>query len=110
MPLLSGPGGAPLSKRTGDWSLADYRERGIEPRAICLVLAAIGTDRAATAETSLEALAADFDLGRFGRSTAVLDDEQLARTSAAVFQSLSLEERAAAPGPGRPRGRANGRC
>lgn len=92
LPLLSGPGGAPLSKRTGDWSLADYRERGIEPRAICLVLAAIGTDRAASAEISLEALAADFDLGRFGRSTAVLDDEQLARTSAAVFQSLPLEE------------------
>ena len=100
LPLLSGPGGAPLSKRTGDWSLADYRERGIEPRAICLVLAAIGTDRAATGDTSLEALAADFDLARFGRSTAVLDDEQLARTSEAVFQSLSLEDVRQRPGLG----------
>jgi len=91
LPLLTGPGGAPLSKRSGDWSLEDYRRQEIEPHAIRLTLASIGTDRQATSETSLEALVQGFDLARFGRSSAVLDPDQLRRTSAAVFQSLPLD-------------------
>jgi glutamyl-tRNA synthetase len=98
LPLLTGPGGAPLSKRSGDWSLADYRARGIEPHAVRLVLAALGTDRAAVPEATLEDLVRGFDLGRFGRGSAVFDEEQLARTSAAVFQSLPLEAVRRRPG------------
>jgi glutamyl-tRNA synthetase len=98
LPLLTGPGGTPLSKRSGDWSVADYRDQGIEPHAIRLVLAAIGTDRQATPETSLDDLVASFDLARFGRSSAVLDPDQLARTSAAVFQSLPLDDVHQRPG------------
>ena len=92
LPLLTGPGGAPLSKRSGDGSLDDYRRMEIEPHAIRLVLASIGTDRQATSETSLDALIRGFDLARFGRSSAVLDPDQLRRTSTAVFQSLALDE------------------
>jgi glutamyl-tRNA synthetase len=91
LPLLTGPGGAPLSKRSGDWSVADYRDQGIEPHAIRLVLASLGTDRQAGPETSLDELVRDFDLTRFGRSSAVLDPDQLNRTSAAVFEALPLE-------------------
>jgi len=92
LPLLTGPGGAPLSKRSGDWSLEDYRGQGIEPHAIRLVLASIGTDRQAPSETSLDARTQGFDLARFGRTSAVLDPDQLRRTSAAVFQSLPLDD------------------
>ncbi len=91
LPLLTGPGGAPLSKRSGDGSVHDYREQGIEPHAIRLVLASIGTDRQAAPETSLEDLVETFDLARFGRTSAVLDPDALTRISAAVFQSLPLE-------------------
>ena len=98
LPLLTGPGGTPLSKRGGDWSVADYRDQGIEPHAVRLVLAAIGTDRQATPETSLEDLVRGFDLARFGRTSAVLDPDQLRRTSVAVFQSLPLEQVRRYPG------------
>lgn len=67
LPLLTGPGGAPLSKRSGDWSLDDYRRQAIEPHAIRLVLASIGTDRQATPETSLDDLIQTFELARFGQ-------------------------------------------
>ncbi len=92
LPLVTGPGGAPLAKRAGAGSLADYRAAGIEPHAIRLVLAALGTDRQWPPDTTIEALIAGFDLGRLGRTSAVLDDERIFRTSAAVFQSLPLEE------------------
>jgi glutamyl-tRNA synthetase len=92
LPLITGPGGAPLAKRSGAWSLADYRLQGIEPHAIRLVLAALGTDRQLPPETTVAMLIDGFDLARFGRTSAVFDDEQLARTSAAVFQVLPFAE------------------
>jgi len=92
LPLLTGPGGAPLSKRSGDWSLEDYRCQEIEPHAIRLTLASLGTDRQATPETTLDELIRGFDLARFGRTSAVLDPGQLRRTSIAVFQALPLDE------------------
>lgn len=98
LPLLTGPGGAPLSKRSGDRSLMDYRARGIEPHALRLVLASLGTDRAASPETGLDELIESFDLGRFGRSSAVFDEEQLGRVSALVFQGLDVETARKRPG------------
>ncbi len=98
LPLLTAPGGAPLSKRSGDSSIADYRAQETEPHAIRLVLASVGTDRQLPPETDLETLVATFDLERYGRSSAVLDPAQLARTSAAVFQALPLDEVRERPG------------
>lgn len=92
LPLLTGPGGTPLSKRTGGWSLREQRARGIEPHAIRLYLASLGTDRVADPEASLDDLVAGFDIARFGRASAVFDGEQLARLSAAVFQHLPLAQ------------------
>ncbi len=91
LPLILGEGGAPLSKRSGDWSLDDWRKRGIEPHAIRLCLASLGTDRMAPPETSLAELIGDFDLGRFGRAAAVFDAGQLLRTSRDVFRAEPLE-------------------
>jgi glutamyl-tRNA synthetase len=98
LPLVTGPGGAPLAKRAGAWSLDDYRADGIEPHAIRLVLASLGTDRLAAPETSVDELIKTFDLGHFGRTSAALDEEQLRRTSAAVFQALPLDEARRRPG------------
>lgn len=92
LPLVTGPGGAPLAKRAGAWSLADYRAQGIEPHAIRLVLASLGTDRLLPAETTEAELIECFDLARFGRNSAVLDDDLIRRTSAALFQTLSVEQ------------------
>lgn len=100
LPLILGEGGAPLSKRSGDWSLDDWRRRGIEPHAIRLCLASLGTDRMAPPGTSLEALIRDFDIGRFGRSAAVFDADQLRRTSRDVFRALPLEVVRNRPGCG----------
>ena len=98
LPLILGEGGAPLSKRTGDWSLDDWRRRGIEPQAIRLYLASLGTDRMAPAPTTLEALIQELDLGRFGRAAAVFDPGQLVRLSRDVFQALPLDAVRERPG------------
>lgn len=43
LPLLVDAAGGGLSKRTGSLSIADLRERGIEPLAIAALLARLGT-------------------------------------------------------------------
>lgn len=100
LPLLTGPGGAPLSKRSGDWSIRDYRRRGIEPHAIRLYLASLGADVAASPDADLATLTKSFDLERLGNTSAVFDEEQLARLSAQVFQRLPFEEVSLRPGLG----------
>ena len=98
LPLILGPGGAPLSKRSGDWSLDDWRRRGIEPHAVRLYLSSLGTDRLAPSDRTVEELIRDLDLARFGRTAAIFDPDQLLRLSREVFRSLPLEAMRARPG------------
>lgn len=77
LPLLLGPGGAPLSKREGAASLHDLRLQGYLPGALRNYLVRIG--HACTREGWLEtnAMAADLDLGRASRSAPHFDEAQL---------------------------------
>jgi glutamyl-tRNA synthetase len=77
LPLLLGPGGAPLSKRDGAASLRDLREQGYLPGALRNYLVRLG--HACTHEGWLEpaGMAGDFDLARVGRSAPHFDEAQL---------------------------------
>ncbi len=85
--LLTGAEGK-LSKRLGSLGVAEMREQGIEPEALIALLARLGTSDPVDAALDVDALAASFDLGRFGRAPARFDDAELARVNAAVIHRL----------------------
>ncbi len=85
--LLVGTEGK-LSKRLGSLGMAELREAGIEPEALIALLARLGTADPVDPALGVEALAASFDLGRFGRAPARFDEAELHRLNAAVVHHL----------------------
>ena len=94
LPLLLGADGAPLAKRGDSVSLAELREKGVEPRAVLAVLARLGTGRPAGIEDDVPALCRDFDLAAYGRAPARLDPRELRRLSARMLRAMSFAEAA----------------
>jgi glutamyl-tRNA synthetase len=88
--LLVGTEGK-LSKRLGSLGMAELREAGIEPEALIALLARLGTSDPIDPALGVEALAARFDLGRFGRAPARFDEAELHRLNAAVVHHLPFE-------------------
>ena len=85
--LLTGAEGK-LSKRLGALGMADLREAGIEPEAVVALLARLGTSDPVDPSLDADALAASFDLSRFGRAPARFDDADLHRVNAAIVHRL----------------------
>ncbi|MBA4354566.1 MAG: glutamate--tRNA ligase [Novosphingobium sp.] len=85
--LLTGSEGK-LSKRLGALGMADFREQGIEPEAIVALLARLGTSDPVDATLEAAALAASFDLARFGRAPARFDEADLHRVNAQIVHRL----------------------
>jgi nondiscriminating glutamyl-tRNA synthetase len=77
LPLLVGPGGAPLSKRDGSAAVAELRAAGYLPDAVLNLLARLGHSYAAEGWLAREALVAGFELGALGRAPAHFDRAQL---------------------------------
>jgi glutamyl-tRNA synthetase len=88
--LLTGTEGK-LSKRLGSLGVAHLREIGIEPAALVALLARLGTSDPVDPSLDADALAASFDLSRFGRAPARFDELELERVNAAVVHGLSFE-------------------
>ncbi len=88
--LLVGAEGK-LSKRLGSLGMAELREAGIEPEALIALLARLGTADPVDPALDTEALAASFDLGRFGRAPARFDEAELHRINAAIVHRLPFE-------------------
>ena len=86
--LLTDIRGQGLSKRLGSMTVRSLREAGIEPLALASYLARLGTGDPAQAAPSLDALAADFDISRYGRATPKFDESQLAHVNAQVLHAL----------------------
>lgn len=91
--LLTGPGGAGLSKRDGAASLAEMRADGVEPQALVSLLARLGSSRD-VALTTLAEEAAGFDLSAFGAAPVAFDPEQLRRLSAQAVRAMAFAEAA----------------
>jgi glutamyl-tRNA synthetase len=101
LPLLTDASGEGLSKRTGSLSIADLRADGIEAMAIVSYLARIGTAQAVELRHNLDELAADYDLGRFGKASPKFDPAELAHLSARLLHETpfaDVRERLAALG------------
>src|SRR6186713_310773 len=77
--LVLGPDHAPLSKRHGATSVAEFRERGYLPEALVNYLALIGWSPGGGDELlPLDELARRFSLGGVSHSAGVFDEEKLA--------------------------------
>lgn len=87
LPLLSDVNGDKLSKRAGSLSIRDMRNAGdLEPMALASVLAKLGTSEPIEARASLDILVAEFDIGKFSKAMARLDDAEFARISTKLLQ------------------------
>lgn len=88
LPLVGDVAGRGFSKREGALSLSVLREEGIEPHAILLTLAALGTPNAPNPAADLADVVAAFSLEAYGRAAPKLDVDELRSLSAAVLHHL----------------------
>ncbi len=89
--LLTGPGGAALSKRLGDLSLAELREGGVEPLAVLSFLARLGSSDPVEVATDHAALIEGFDITRFGTAPTAFDADELRHHSTRTLRALPFE-------------------
>jgi glutamyl-tRNA synthetase len=89
--LFGAAEGGKLSKRAGALSLRALRDDGIEPLALASYLAKMGTSDAIEPRTSLDALAAEFAFGKFGRALALFDTAELATLNGKLLHMLPYE-------------------
>jgi glutamyl-tRNA synthetase len=89
--LLTGPQGEALSKRLGTLALRDLRERGIEPAALLSLMARLGSADPVELRGSVEELAENFDLSRFGSAPTKFDVEDLVPLTAKYVGGLPFE-------------------
>ncbi|MGF1628428.1 MAG: glutamate--tRNA ligase [Kiloniellaceae bacterium] len=90
--LIAGAGGEALSKRLGSLSLAGLRESGLEAMTVNGYLARLGTPDPIEPLPDLAALAAGFDLARFGRATPKFDPQELEQLNARLLHILPFEQ------------------
>jgi glutamyl-tRNA synthetase len=91
LPLLSDANGDKLSKRAGSLSIRDMREAGVlEPMALCSVLAKLGTSDPIEPRSSLDQLVADFNINKFSKAMAKLDDAEFTRITTKLLQEKSF--------------------
>ncbi len=91
-PLLVGADGAGLSKRLGSLSMGELRQQGVEPLAICSMLAKLGTSDNIEIRPSLEVLAEEFSFSKIGRSPARFDEADLHNLNATITHSMPFSE------------------
>ncbi|WP_294392054.1 glutamate--tRNA ligase [uncultured Sphingomonas sp.] len=85
--LLVGSEGK-LSKRLGSLGTDAFREQGIEPLALCALLARIGTSDPVEPVTDLVLLIDHIDFARFGRAPARFDLDELTALNARTIHLL----------------------
>ena len=78
LPLIAGPGGAPLSKRDGAASVGWFREQGYPPEALMNYLALLGWSPPGGQDLlTQEELIGQFDFARVSRAPAIFDRVKL---------------------------------
>ena len=98
--LVMGPDQAPLSKRHGATSVAQFREQGYLPEALANYLALLGWSPGDDDEIlPLAELARRFRIAKVGRSSGLFDPEKLAWVNRHYLKSLAPERLVAAAIP-----------
>src|SRR3989442_13229026 len=78
LPLIAGPGGAPLSKREGSASVAWFREQGYPPEALMNYLALLSWSPPGGQDLlTPEELVTQFEFDRVSRAPAMFDRPKL---------------------------------
>ena len=95
MPLLAGPDGAKLSKRTGAVSIGGFREAGVLPLALANTLARLGHPWEEPGLLSMEALAKGFDPARLSSAAQRFDPAQVGHWQRAALDALPADALAA---------------
>jgi len=75
--LLMDKDGSSLSKRLGSLGMKQLRDEGIDPMAICSLLARLGTSQPIHAFLNMDELASQFDLSTFSRNAPRFDIDEL---------------------------------
>jgi len=88
--LLVGTEGK-LSKRLGSLGMDALREAGIEPIALCALLARLGTSDPVEPVIDMAPLIASFDFAHFGRAPARFAEEELAGLNQKIVHMLPYE-------------------
>jgi glutamyl-tRNA synthetase len=83
---------AGISKRTGGFDIQALREEGFEAMAIINLLANLGTSHSIGIKPSLNELAQEFDISRYGRSPANYDIEELLRINHKIVTHLEWSQ------------------
>lgn len=99
--LLTGAGGAALSKREGSLSIGDLRRDGVEPMALVSALARLGSSRPVELLRDIAAAADAFSLDDFGPAPVVFDPDLLPRLTAQALHEYpyaAVEQRLSALG------------
>ncbi len=91
-PLLVGADGSSLSKRLGSLGMGVLRERGIEPMAICSLLAKLGTSDNVEVRDTLDQLANEFDFAKIGRAPARFDEAELTGRNASLVHAMAFDQ------------------
>ena len=90
--LLTGAQGEELSKRLGTLSLRDLRARGVEPMALLSLMARLGSSKPVELVSSIDELAAGFDVSSFGAAPTKFDAEDLFPLTRGVVQAMPFAE------------------
>lgn len=88
--LLTGAQGEELSKRLGTLSLRDLRAGGVEPMALLSLMARLGSSKPVELATSLDEIAAGFEIGSFGSAPTRFNPDDLKPLTRAHLQRLPL--------------------
>jgi glutamyl-tRNA synthetase len=93
LPLITGPGGAKLSKRHGAQNVEEFRDAGYLSRAVVNYLSLLGWAPGDDREVmEVEELVAEFDLTRVKQSAATFDTQKLEWMNAEHIRRLPVEE------------------
>jgi len=95
MPLLSGPDGAKLAKRTGAVSVGGFRDAGVLPLALANTLARLGHPWREQGLLSMEDMARDFDPARLSSAAQRFDPAQIGHWQRLALDALEDAELAA---------------
>jgi glutamyl-tRNA synthetase len=89
--LLVDASGQGFSKRMGSLSLNTLKEQGIQPQAICALLARLGSSLPIEPIDSLDALAETFDFSTLSRAPSKFDKAELDILNSKILHHMSFE-------------------
>jgi glutamyl-tRNA synthetase len=80
-----------ISKRTGGFDIKTLRELGVQPMAICSMLAKMGSSDNIEYRESMEELIAEFSLEKYSKAPVIYDQADLERLNAKMVRAMSFD-------------------